>query len=561
MNPAALFPEEHRTNPVISCSRVIPVILLLLAIAVLPAGASALTVNTVWDDTCVPFEQNNETAYNEKILASFAPVAANTTPVADYRNLSWSRAFISLNQLMKERYAFTRWRAVDFDGLNRTWAPAIANAGEQQDRAAYYRALRGYLFAIPDGHVNVLSQSGDFGAKDADIGGGFGFALVQLDSGEVAVSYVANGSAAEKAGVSPGDTVTAWNNREVHEAINATPHIWATKKPSTEEGIRLQKTRLLPRAPVGTQASVTVSSGSGSRSLDLTAYDDGYDTLKRSTFFLGKEINDIGAANPMTDIRPQFGGDEVTTRILPGGYTYIAVYEESYSVYQPFRAAVLNAVANKSPGMVIDLRFNGGGEDELASCMAGWFVDNPEFYEYTSMYDPGTRTFTPLSELWTRPQPTRFTGPVAVIVSPDSLSSGEGVPLVFAKSGRGAIVSWYGTNGAFGMNGMQAVMPLDLYILFPAGASLDEKGKIQVDSNASRTGGVAPTVRVPLNRETVARAMAGEDVQLTYAMAWLEKQQSPATTATPATPTQKAAAGMVAVLGAIGTVALLLKRK
>ena len=36
----------------------------------------------------------------------------------------------------------------------------------------------GEMYAIPDGHVNMLSVSGDFGAKYADIGGGYGLALV-----------------------------------------------------------------------------------------------------------------------------------------------------------------------------------------------------------------------------------------------------------------------------------------------------------------------------------------------------------------------------------------------
>jgi len=112
----------------------------------------------------------------------------------------------------------------------------------RRTRAAYLRALKGYLYAIPDGHANLLPDAGDFGAKDADIGGGFGIALVQIDSGDVIVSYVANGSAAEKPALPAGDRVTAWNGQEIHDAINATPYIWVTKKPSTLEGIRLQQT-------------------------------------------------------------------------------------------------------------------------------------------------------------------------------------------------------------------------------------------------------------------------------------------------------------------------------
>lgn len=563
MSPAPRLPKSRRVNNATIWSRVIPAVLLLLAITGIPAAASSLSGCfgcTNWSNTCAAFEQNNETAYNKAIEASFAPIAANMTPTADYRNLSWTGAFISLNALMKERYAFTEWRSVDFDALNKTWEPVVADAEKRQDKAAYIRALRGYLYSIPDGHVNMLSESGDYGAKYADIGGGFGIALVQLDSGEVVVSYVANGSAAENAGIRFGDTVTAWNGAEIHAAVNATPYIWTTKKPSTEEGIALQKTRLLTRAPVGTTVSITIASNSTtpSRFVSLKAYDDKYDSLIKSSFFIGKQINDIGNADPLNGITPQLSNQTVTARTLPGGYVYIEILEESYSAYQPFKAAMLAAIANKSPGIVIDLRWNGGGEDNLASCFGGWFVDEPVFYETATMYDPGTGKFTPLTESWTQPQPARYDGPVALLVSPDAISSGEGLPMVFTKSGRGTIVSWYGTDGAFGMNGFQAIMPLEMYVLFPAGASLDQTGTIQVDSNASLVGGVAPTVRVPLNKDTVARAMAGEDVQLKYATEWLDGEQLPDASAT---PTQKAGVGMAGILAAIGGAVLLAKRK
>ena len=541
-------------------------ILVLLAVTILPVAAADSSgcpgCGMVWSDTCIPFERNNETAYNEEIIASLAPVAANQTPIEDYSNLSWSSAFLAFHNLINERYAFAQWRAVGFDTHYATWAPVIADAEKRGDKAAYFRALQGYLHAIPDGHVAVLPAAGDFGAKYADIGGGYGIALTRLDSGDVIVSYVANGSAAERAGIRFGNKVTAWNGKEIHEAINATPYIWAVKKPSTAEGIRLQQSRLLTRAPVGTEAIVRITYGGipHPRIISLTAYDDGADTLKRTTFFLGKQINDIGAANMLTDILPQLSNDTLTYRTLPGGYAYIAIYGESYEVYQPFKAAMLDAIAKKAPGVVIDLRYNGGGDDNLASCFAGWFVDRPVFYEYTTQYDPGTRQFPVVSEAWTRPQPNRYTGPVAVLVSPDTISSGEGLPMVFAKTGTGKIISFYGTNGAFGMNGPRAILPLGMYIFFPDGASLDRNRVIQVDSNAALTGGNSPQIRVPLNEETVARAMAGEDVQLTRAMEWLDGQQAQVA-ATPATTTPRAAPGPAVVVMALGLLAVIAGRK
>jgi len=554
-----------------------PFVLSLVLLATLLAPAAAEAVNcsgcTVWDDPCALFEAGNETAYNEAMTASFGSVAGNMTPAADYRNLSWTEAFVSLNRLMKERYAFTEWRGVDFDALNRTWEPAVAAAEQSQDRAAYLRALKGYLYAIPDGHANLLPDAGDFGAKDADIGGGFGIALVQIDSGDVIVSYVANGSAAEAAGIAAGDRVTAWNGQEIHDAINATPYIWVTKKPSTLEGIRLQQTRLVTRAPVGTTADVTFTGGPAyeSRSVNLTAYNDSYDSLIKSSFFVGKQINDIGAADPLNGITPQIADTTVTSQTLPGGYTYIQILGESYDAYPAFKAAMQSAIANNSPGVVLDFRWNGGGEDNLAACAAGWYLEKPAFFEHATMYDPGIGMAVPVTSTWANPQPVRYAGPIAMMVSPNTISSGEAVPMMLTKTGRGAVISFYGSDGAFGINGLQAIMPLDIYILFPAGASLDENYRIQLDSNVSLTGGVAPTVRVPLDRDTVARAMAGEDVQLAYATEWLAGQQGFNASAgslvnATASASETPAAGLplflvMAALGLVGIAGVLWRRK
>ena len=415
-----------RMKPFFRAGFLVPVLLVVLFIPAAAAEGSpagCTSCGMVWKDTCIPFERNNETAYNQELLSAFTPIAANLTPVADFSNRSWSDAFLSANNLLKERYAYSQWKSVDWDRLYATYAPKIADAEKTKDKAAYYRALRGYLFSIPDGHVNIMATD-DFGAKYADIGGGYGIAMTRLDSGKVIVSYVANGSAADQAGIRPGDEVTAWNGKEIRDAINATSYIWSPTKPSTAEGILLQKQRFLTRAPVGTPATVTVANRTDAhpRTVNLTASDDGYDTLTKTTTFLGKTVNDVGVARSWTDIKPQISNDTVTYRTLPGGYAYIAIYGESYDVYQPFKSSMLAAIANRTPGIVLDLRYNGGGDDNIASCFAGWFVDKPVFYEYATKYDPGSRKFAIVSEAWTQPRPDAYDGPVAVLVSPYTIS-------------------------------------------------------------------------------------------------------------------------------------------
>ena len=71
---------------------------------------------------------------------------------------------------------------------------------------------------------------------------------------------------------------------------------------------------------------------------------------------------------------------------------------------------------------------------------------------------------------------------------------------------------------------------------FRAGASFAENGKAQVDGNAS-----------VVDKETPARAMAGEDVQLSYAVEWIEAQAEEAN----AELTRQAAAGWAVTLAAL----------
>ncbi len=106
------------------------------------------------------------------------------------------------------------------------------------------------------------------------------------------------------------------------------------------------------------------------------------------------------------------------------------------------------------------------------------------------------------------------------------------------------------------MESMGPLLPLGILTAFPTGASLDEHGRIQVDSNASMIGGVAPTVRVPLDKATLARAMAGEDVQLSYAVDWIEAQAEETTAEPSDVPTRQAVAGWAVVLEALAVVAV-----
>ena len=272
-------------------------------------------------------------------------------------------------------------------------------------------------------------------------------------------------------------------------------------------------------------------------------------TVEKKTGRLSRNGYDIEVVDlPGTYSLTAYSADEIIARdfILEGNPDVVVQVVDATNMertlYLTLQVAELGVPTVIALNMVDLARAQGDGIDhERLSASQGIPI----------FYDPGTGKPAVLWESWTQPRPNRYDGPVAILVSPYTISSGEGLPKVFAESGTGAIVSWYGTNGAFGIESIGPTLPLGIVTAFPMGASLDESGRIQVDSNASLIGGVAPTVRVPLDRDTLARAMAGEDVHLAYAVDWLKAEAMAGSAEHSPLPTQKAAAARVVPLAAL----------
>ena len=125
------------------------------------------------------------------------------------------------------------------------------------------------------------------------------------------------------------------------------------------------------------------------------------------------------------------------------------------------------------------------------------------------------------------PQSPRYPGPVAVLVNPGTVSSGEGLAMGIRRSPRARVVGFFGTNGSFVMVGGQIRMPGGILIGYPFGRSVDRDCRIQLDSREG-VGGVAPDVRVPRTLENVLAFAAGTDVELLHALDCLSEKGDPA---------------------------------
>ena len=99
-------------------------------------------------------------------------------------------------------YAIGEWKRIDWATLHDRTAPKIADAARAKDRAAFYLALREYLWSLHDGHVGLAGD--DAGLRNAAIKGGFGLALLRLDDGRTIAHVVTAGGPAARAGLTWG---------------------------------------------------------------------------------------------------------------------------------------------------------------------------------------------------------------------------------------------------------------------------------------------------------------------------------------------------------------------
>ncbi|MCP4349000.1 MAG: peptidase S41, partial [Desulfobacterales bacterium] len=118
-------------------------------------------------------------------------------------------------------------------------------------------------------------------------------------------------------------------------------------------------------------------------------------------------------------------------------------------------------------------------------------------------------------------------GPVVAMVGPGCISSGEGPAMAIQKLPQGKVISFYASNGSFGMSGTEIKIPGGFELTFPTGQSLDENKVVQIDGDAEGNGGVIPDIRVPLTDQTVYEKFAeGRDAELEFVIEWLHSQDT-----------------------------------
>jgi hypothetical protein len=133
------------------------------------------------------------------------------------------------------------------------------------------------------------------------------------------------------------------------------------------------------------------------------------------------------------------------------GYIYIDSWNSNQKEDFNQLYAALTEFAD-APGLIIDVRGNGGGSEPLAREFAGCFIDAPKLYAKNISIDPANPgQFTPVHERYLQPNKSRppYRGKVAVLTGPVVMSSCEAFVLMM-KQVPGCLLVGEPTQGSSG---------------------------------------------------------------------------------------------------------------
>ncbi|MBN2388217.1 MAG: hypothetical protein JXB85_14465 [Anaerolineales bacterium] len=405
--------------------------------------------------------------------------------VKDYSGMSYTEAFDALIEFLRMNYAFNgiEGKEPDYTTLVTELRPRVEQAEADSDPQAYYLALRDLTWAFRDGHVGLDGGDYQYALFLEETSGGYGFTIYEMDDGRFVVIYLSPGGPAERAGMQVGAELTDFNGLPIGEAVSqVTP--WALPQ-STEWQVRYQQARYLLRTLPGTEATVGYVNPDGAAgSVTLTAIEE-RDSFSRSSVYYGAP----------TALLP------VEFRILDSGVGYVAVYSEADDIQLTIRLfeRALQAFAGlQVPGIVIDMRYNGGGtplglagfltDQEIPLGQSYYYNENTGEFEAEGMPDrilPNTNQY-------------RF-DKIVVLVGQACASACEEEAYGFSQVPGVEVVGMYPTSSMFGeVSRGQISMPEGFAMQFPTGRYLLPSGEVFLEGT-----GVAPTLRVPITPETI----------------------------------------------------------
>lgn len=404
----------------------------------------------------------------------------------DFSAMNYLDAFDALIAKARNEYSFTQQKNLDWDELSARFRPLFEQAQQQSDRQAYFDALDQLVMAIPDGHVAAYGSPRVTESRRQRLAGSVGMNLRELSDGRILVNFILEGGPAQQAGIQVGAEVTAINNTPLQDYL---PNVQPVSGPfSNAEMLRLAQVAYAARFPLNTTAIVTYRNpNEDEQTARMSVVEDNY-SLAYGQALQDGTLNDSPYENPVEYYFNRDGIGVIEVNTFDG---YEALIVGTWDYFLDLAQQI------GSPGIVIDLRTNGGGFSYIGNRLAATlYREDQELYRGETYSDTlGMFYSNPLGvdKIEIDPDSPHYDGKVAVLVGPGCASACEFFAFALTRNNRSTVVGQYGTY-AIGGGWSPTYMPEGITFALPTNRKLTPDGAIVVEGS-----GIQPTLRVPVD--------------------------------------------------------------
>jgi carboxyl-terminal processing protease len=328
--------------------------------------------------------------------ALFTTAAFAKSPPQD---ITLEQDFDELWETLRDRYAYFREKATDWDRVRAIYRPQLALVGDDEDK--WKRLVNAVTNELYDAHTHFTTPEPGLPRWPlSDI-------MVEQRVDGVHVKAVREDSAASDAGVRIGERVVA---------IDGMPF---------ERAAALRMPRALRRTdPAARDYAINAAiGGNRERERRLQVAD------------ATGRVRDLVLPYKAVPNRPAIISEQ-----LADGFGYIAITTFGDNEAPAHFDAALEQLKG-APGLILDVRYNGGGDTGIAKPMMGRFIT--ERKPYALMRRRSGRGVT-LTDPWTEyvdPRgPFTYSRPVVVLTNHWSGSMAEGFPMGMKGIGRARVV-------------------------------------------------------------------------------------------------------------------------
>jgi len=372
----------------------LPFVTLIIAILCSPGYTRARQVPAAGPERLIGSQVSAGAAQGTEISAAGAASGDEQAP-----NLTRKDRVLVFEEVWKrisERYYDPGFNGIDWKSVHDRYRPRLDLVNEDGE---FYLLLNKMVGELHDAHTRLHTPR-ERVERERLLAVTPGLSLWEVESKPVVIA-VEPGSDAERAGIVPGMTVTSINGTPVARRLDQVRDAMGGSSTVRAERLRLYR-RVLDGEP-GTKFDL--------RLIDRT----------------GKPVNATISLRSVSD------APEVICKQLPSGYGYIKLSLWKSPIHDRFRAA-LDLLRN-SPGIVIDLRDNPGGEVNEVLKIAGYFFSHHEpFGNFI------TRSGKRVELVTSNNKEALYSGAVAVLINESSGSGSEMFAAALQELGRAVVI-------------------------------------------------------------------------------------------------------------------------